>query len=79
MIFFVESDLILKRPFPGSFVVARVSGGDQKNPGNLEFFFKNVDIFSLKNIDFRYFDPTEIHLWLENLARTSRDPLRVSF
>ena len=56
---FLESDLILKRPFPGSFVVARVSGGDQKNPGNLEFFFKNVDIFP-EISDFHDFDPTEI-------------------
>ena len=56
---FVESGLILKRSFPGSFVIARVSGGDPKYRGNVDFFLKKSDIL-LKNMDFRYFYPTEI-------------------
>ena len=56
---FVESGLILKRSFPGSFAIARVSGGDPKYPGNVDFVLKKSDIL-LKNMDFRYFYPTEI-------------------
>ena len=49
MIFFLESDLILKRPFPGSFVVAWVSGGVQNISRKMYFFFgmnkKNLKTF----------------------------------
>ena len=42
MIFCVESDLILKRSFPGSFAIARVSGGDPPYPGNCDFSIRKV-------------------------------------
>ena len=56
MILCVESDLILKRSFPGSFAVARVSGGDPTYPGNCDFFHQK----SWKFMIFHYFESTEI-------------------
>ena len=58
MFFFVESDLILKRPFPGSFVVARVSGGDLNISRKLRFFLQKCRYFSWNFENFTIFITT---------------------
>ena len=56
MVIFVESGLILKRSFPGSFVVVGVSGGDQTFPRIRVFPSQKLGFF-LKSILFLLFAP----------------------
>ena len=59
---FVESDLILKRSFPGSFTIFWVSEGNPKYFGNVDLY----QIFQEKSIFPKYFGtPSET----ENIAK----------